>query len=426
MLSRMPPRDRPSGMSQPFQGAIPGEFRTPGEFVHGLRLLRVEAGDPSLRDLARVTGVPRSTLAVLFDARRSRLPRRDRCVAVLRALGVDEPRVLEWAAAWKRIQGAELAEFDAARPPETSAIDGDRVEADGSDPIEAAENGVVSALRDRGRYGRGHLAAAFAAGVALTVIATLVGLQVYRTVQGPAPVLVGDYAICRPGELASNPPATESNMSAGGPSVAGPARWVARPAADKQVLTTAHVTLPFTSTVTEGHALIVTVMLTSTCPGDVTVTDTQRDRYRIVADVADSSRHRVLVIAAFAVGSLTTADSLSISYPQASKYHVAVDEFSGLSAAGQSATSSGSAGGTAFSTGPTPHPCTAGQLQIAAIGTNSGTAPTPSDGWTIIDEPLRLSSYRLTTAYRVTREPGPCAATGTTTAQWAAALATFS
>jgi hypothetical protein len=38
---------------------------------------------------------------------------------------------------------------------------------------------------------------------------------------------------------------------------------------------------------------------------------------------------------------------------------------------------------------------------------------------------LKLSSYRLTTAYQVGGKDERCAFTGATTAQWAAAIVTF-
>ncbi|TWE18233.1 hypothetical protein FB465_3284 [Kitasatospora atroaurantiaca] len=431
----------------------PSAFRTAEEFLQGLRLLRVDAGDPSLRDLARATGIPRSTLALLFDARRSRLPRLDRCAAVLRALGVAPPQVRQWAEAWKRIQGAELREYD--RDPDRESNDdrpavADTAGVDASPLIattgladapgiavtqsrEAITEPLAPDLREVAevhqgkRFGRRHLVVAFSTGAAFAVVMTLIALQLVRLASPPPPVLVGDYALCQPGAIASQPAAPDPVAAPGlRGSSAGPPRWIARPTSDKQILTAEHVTLPFKETVAEKHTLIVTLMLTSTCPGAVTVTDTRRNQYRVVADVADSSRHRVMIIAAFGVSPLTTADSLTITYPQASKYHVAVDEFSGLTASGQTATSSGHAGGTVFSTGPTPNPCTAGQLQVAAIGTNSGTAPTLPAEWTVIEPPLKLSSYYLTTSFRLTRETGPCASTGATTAQWAAALATFS
>ncbi|MER5639453.1 tetratricopeptide repeat protein [Kitasatospora sp. NPDC002227] len=98
--------------------ADPSEIHNPPEFLRGLRLLRVEAGNPSLRDLTRATGIPRSTLAAIFDTRRSRLPRLDSCLAVLTALGATGPQAAAWADAWKRLRGAG--------PPAPEQLTGER------------------------------------------------------------------------------------------------------------------------------------------------------------------------------------------------------------------------------------------------------------------------------------------------------------
>ncbi|WP_344462312.1 hypothetical protein [Kitasatospora kazusensis] len=419
---------------------------TPADFVKGLGLLRVEAGRPPLRELSRSTGIPRSTLSVIFDPRRGQLPTLERCFALLAALGVTEPQTAQWAAAWRRIQGAELrqAETPAAEPDAEPGPAADAVTATGpapdaeTDAVTNAETGPVTgpaegrgaAVAD-GASKRGgerrRLGVAFSLGFVLAVASTLATLHLIRASAPPAPVLVGDYAVCRPAGLPSGPqtarpgppPATAGSVPA------HPAAWVGRPAYDAQILTTTQVALPITTAVADGHTLIITMMLTSTCPGPVTVTDSQDNHYRTVSDVTDASRHRVLIIAAFDVDGLGTADSVKLGYPKASKYQVAVDEFSGLSGADQAVTASGAAGGTAFTTGTVPLSCTGGGLQVAAIGTNSGDAPAPSADWTVVPPVLKLSSYRLTTAYRLTRTTGPCAVTGTTTAQWAAALATF-
>ncbi|MFD2122473.1 hypothetical protein ACFSNO_27925 [Streptomyces cirratus] len=66
------------------------------------------------------------------------------------------------------------------------------------------------------------------------------------------------------------PPTANAAPSSGGPPT--PARgpgtsrppWVARAAADQQILGGTDVVLPVTNAVTEGNALVVTMMLTAT------------------------------------------------------------------------------------------------------------------------------------------------------------------
>ncbi len=423
----------------------PSTLRTACEFAKGLSLLRVEAGHPSLRELARATGIPRSTLAVIFDPRRSQLPPLDRCLAVLRALDATEAQSAQWAAAWKRIQGADLRQADeapdAAQEPDAAAPEeceecADSEEAgEAGEAEEAAEPEAPVEIRAAGPEapsgGGRRLAAAFLLGAAVAVLTTLVALHLSRPAPAPAPapLLVGDYASCRPGDLAAAAPplASVAPQSPQPPDTAAgrPISWVSRPAQAARILTSSQATLPVTTAVAEQHTLIVTVMLTGTCPGAVTVTDSQDNHYRTIADVTDASRHRVLILAAFGVDGLGTADSITVGYPQALRYQIAVDEFSGVSAVDQYVAASGGAGGTAFSTGAAPLGCAAGSLQLAVIGSNSGDAPAPSADWTVIPPVLKLSSYRLTTAYQITRDTGRCALAGRTTAQWAAALASF-
>ncbi|MFC6984209.1 hypothetical protein [Streptomyces cirratus] len=226
------------------------------------------------------------------------------------------------------------------------------------------------------------------------------------------------------------PPTANAAPSSAGAADAGPrtgdepAAWVARAAADQQILGGTDVVLPVTNAVTEGNALVVTMMLTATCPGPVTVTDTRGNAFRIVADETDARLHRTLVLAAFHVRPLTTADSIRVKYPHASKYHVAVDEFSGISRAVGYAQAHGESGQTAFSTSSTRLDCAAGDLVVGTVGSNSGTAPVFTAEWTALPV-LRLSSYRLSTAYRIVPADQMCAATGTTTSQWGAAAVVF-
>lgn len=100
--------------------------------------------------------------------------------------------------------------------------------------------------------------------------------------------------------------------------------------------------------VAQGDALVVTMMLTGSCPGAVMVTDTRGDRFQVIEDVTDSPRHRVLMLTALGASALTTADSIRVTYPRAGTHHVAVDEFRGLSAVRSADGASGGTVGTGF------------------------------------------------------------------------------
>jgi hypothetical protein len=260
------------------------------------------------------------------------------------------------------------------------------------------------------------------------LVGVLLGASLATLLTGAPPqsaLLVTDDPVCPPtGPLP--PPqsiSSEPPPAASPPNAVRPA-WIARPASDAEILTLTGVILPVTTAVQHGDALIVTLMLTAACPGGVSVTDTRNNRYRIVSDVTDTLRHRTMVLAALGVNPLTTADSIRLTYPRSSKYHIAVDEFRGVSAAVGRSGAFGDTGGTAFTTSTHPITCAAGDLMIAAVGSNTGTAPTFSPGWNTLPA-LRLSSYRLTTAYQIAPATDTCAATGTTTSQWGAALAVF-
>jgi hypothetical protein len=58
------------------------------------------------------------------------------------------------------------------------------------------------------------------------------------------------------------------------------------------------------------------------------------------------------------------------------------------------------------------------------VGANSGSEPVFTDEWHGLPV-LKLSSYRLGTAYRVVKAAQSCAATGTTTGQWGAVAVAF-
>ncbi|WP_246193392.1 hypothetical protein [Kitasatospora atroaurantiaca] len=197
---------------------------------------------------------------------------------------------------------------------------------------------------------------------------------------------------------------------------------VARIAADAQIISSTGTDLRVDHPVTSGDALVVALMLTSTTAGTIAVTDTAGNHYDMVADVTDPFHHRTALFTAFKVSPLHADDHLTITWPQASKHHIAVEEFHGISAAkGQAAGFGTYDHSNRTIAAGIPTGCAPGDLVIAAIGSNSGPAPALTPGWQLLPE-LQLSSYRLTIAFRRTSAHEGCTLTGTSQAQWETAL----
>ncbi|GAA1961638.1 AfsR/SARP family transcriptional regulator [Catenulispora subtropica] len=207
-----------------------------------------------------------------------------------------------------------------------------------------------------------------------------------------------------------------------GPDGGGGVRYVTRVGSDKQIMYTTSIEVPVVNEVPEGDVVVVSLGLTATTDGPVTVKDTAGNTYTRVGDVIDAYWHRAVIYAAFHARSLKTVDRVIISYPQSSKYHIAIDAFSGLSRASASvaAPNTYEHNSGSFTTSSTPLSCEPGDLLLAVVATNSGPPPVLAHGWQTLP-PLKLSSYRLTTVFRYVTESGKCAVTGTnSTAQWAA------
>ncbi|GAA2151022.1 hypothetical protein GCM10009760_46010 [Kitasatospora kazusensis] len=386
----------------------PAGATTAQELVHRLRLLKSWSGDLSLRELQRRSGLPRSTIADALDPRRTRLPPLGRVLAIVEACGASKGAVEEWEAAWRRIQlrpplAADLPPGDPVLPepgsePEDELEDGPEDEP-GDGPGNEVEDGPGSGPRSGGRVRGRRRPVLFLVAAALTA-AALLGWSA-STDRAEAPVASTSSADGRIG-------------------------YVARTADDFQILGTSGVDLAVLHPVAAGDALVVSMMLTSTSAGPVKVTDTAGNGYSLVGDVVDAYWHRTMVFAAFHAKPLNTADRISFGYPKSSKYQIAVDEFQGLTAAGPQATASSvyDHNSTGFSTSAHPLACAPDDLLLSAVGTNSGPAPIFASGWQTLPV-LKLSSYRLTTAYRFVTSAEKCAATGTTTAQWEATALTF-
>ncbi|MCX5386826.1 tetratricopeptide repeat protein [Streptomyces sp. NBC_00083] len=88
----------------------PGEpAQSVGDFIRELRALKVRAGQPSLQELQRRSGVARSTLSDALSPRRRELPRLEVCLALVRACGAGAQEVARWRERWQRIAEARDA-----------------------------------------------------------------------------------------------------------------------------------------------------------------------------------------------------------------------------------------------------------------------------------------------------------------------------
>lgn len=76
-------------------------------FVTSLRALKIYAGNPSLKELAKRSGVPRSTLADALNPDRSGVPRLAVVTGLVEACGVTPQEVLGWRQAWRAVQSSE-------------------------------------------------------------------------------------------------------------------------------------------------------------------------------------------------------------------------------------------------------------------------------------------------------------------------------
>ncbi|MDH6133026.1 transcriptional regulator with XRE-family HTH domain [Kitasatospora sp. MAA4] len=214
------------------------------------------------------------------------------------------------------------------------------------------------------------------------------------------------------------------------PSQAGPPAmpsWVGRPASDQQTdVTTAGDTLRIQSPVAGGDALIMTLYLTGTCPGPVTVTDTRNDLFQNVGDVTDSAHERVAVLAAFDIRPLTTADSIALSYPGAGTVHVAVDEFQGVHRVKAGVQHYGDLAANGLTGDFVPTTCEPGDLVIDAVGNRTyAVVRTFETPWQT-RQFVPTTPYELSTGWYTPTTSGPCLAEGNVQDDWITALVDFS
>ncbi|MFI6056542.1 hypothetical protein ACIBCO_41655 [Streptomyces violascens] len=92
-----------------------------GDYIRDLRALKVRAGQPSLQELQRRSGIARSTLSDALSPRRRELPRLEVCLALVRACGVRAREEARWRERWQQIAEARDAGRPAPRADESAS-----------------------------------------------------------------------------------------------------------------------------------------------------------------------------------------------------------------------------------------------------------------------------------------------------------------
>lgn len=85
-------------------GPRPDDVHSLDELIAELRALKVWAGNPSLRQMEKLSGLARSTLADALSPRRKTAPAVEVLRGLLRAFGVSDEGARPWLAAWRRVQ----------------------------------------------------------------------------------------------------------------------------------------------------------------------------------------------------------------------------------------------------------------------------------------------------------------------------------
>ena len=85
----------------------PGLVGTVPEYVRELRRLKIWAGNPSLDQLRKLTGFPRSTLSDALNPKRSTLPAIELVRELVVACGCTEGETSKWLDGWRRVAAAQ-------------------------------------------------------------------------------------------------------------------------------------------------------------------------------------------------------------------------------------------------------------------------------------------------------------------------------
>ncbi|MFF2351065.1 helix-turn-helix domain-containing protein [Kitasatospora sp. NPDC058115] len=313
----------------------PGGATTPQEFVDRLRAVKAWCGNPSLRELERRTGLPRSTLAGDMSPRRSRLPPLERVLALATAFEVPAGELARWQSAWQRIQvrqqSAEPPVPPAAAEPPVPAPSAAAGPSPAPVPVPAPvlvpepEPAPGRAGRADRRAGRLRLARRRLVRPALSVSGLLAALLALPLTAAP----VADGGV---------PVAGERPVPPAGARLPDRCGYLGRvsdnvAASPLDASATTGESLPVRSPVAAGDTLIVTLILAGAGTGPITVRDTAGNRYRAVRDeTADGTR--LAVFALFDARPLDVLDQITFLWPRSTHDYTAVDEFRSVRSTG--------------------------------------------------------------------------------------------
>ena len=186
--------------------------------------------------------------------------------------------------------------------------------------------------------------------------------------------------------------------------------------------TSGYITVWRTAGVAAGDFVVLTLQLSGTSPtGTVTATDTAGNTYTQSASVADAAGNRLVLVSGVATRALVVNDRITATFPSATSYRMAGDEFAGATRLDKTMAATGT--GSTFSSGSAQ--ATAGnEIAFGAVSIPSGTtAPAWATGWRDLGAGVVGSSY-LGRAYQLPASGGYAAA-GAASGPWLATVATF-
>ena len=186
--------------------------------------------------------------------------------------------------------------------------------------------------------------------------------------------------------------------------------------------TSGYITVWRTAGVAVGDFVVLTLQLSGTSPtGTVTATDTAGNTYTQSASVSDASGNRLVLVSGVATRALVVNDRITATFPSATAYRMAGDEFAGATRLDKTAAATGT--GSTFSSG-SAQATVGNEIAFGAVSIPSGTtAPTWATGWRDLGSGVVGSRY-LGRAYQLPASGG-YAATGTASGPWLATVATF-
>ncbi|WP_412543081.1 PKD domain-containing protein [Longispora sp. K20-0274] len=177
-----------------------------------------------------------------------------------------------------------------------------------------------------------------------------------------------------------------------------------------------------------GDTLLVSAMLSNIkATGPVSVTDTQGNVYTSVFSQASTVNDSTAVFASTNVKALTSADTITVTFPSTGYQNVAVDEFSGVTAVDQHSSATATDPGNTtvtFNSGNTPTTTAANELVFGVFGVHGGSNATWAAGYTALPT-VFVSTIQLGTAYRSVTATGAYNASGTAYREWMSGVVTL-